>query len=89
MPCEIAWPEGLSPLKPFESPKEAWEYTAVEEEIDLHTHRLNPEELKPVHDWVKTYERFWTHQIGRIKERAERKALERIARVNQQPKTNE
>lgn len=52
-------------------------------------YRLNPEELKPVHDWVKKYERFWTHQIGRIKERAERKALERIARVNQQPKTNE
>jgi hypothetical protein len=26
-----------------------------------------------VHDWVKTYERFWTHQLDRIKERAEMK----------------
>ena len=23
-------------------------------------YRLNAQELKPVHDWVKTYERFWT-----------------------------
>lgn len=42
-------------------------------------YRLNAEELKPVHDWVKTYERFWTHQLDRIKERAERKARERLA----------
>ncbi|MGQ0571416.1 MAG: ArsR/SmtB family transcription factor [Armatimonadota bacterium] len=42
-------------------------------------YRLNAEELKPVHDWVKTYERFWTHQLDRIKERAERKARERVA----------
>ena len=42
-------------------------------------YRLNAEELKPVHDWVKTYERFWTHQLGRVKERAERKATERLA----------
>lgn len=41
-------------------------------------YRLNAEELKPVHDWVKTYERFWTHQLARIKERAERKAIERL-----------
>ena len=42
-------------------------------------YRLNPRELKPVHDWVKTYERFWTHQLNRIKQRAERKARERSA----------
>ena len=41
-------------------------------------YRLNAEELKPVHDWVKTYERFWTHQLARIKERSERKATERL-----------
>jgi len=39
----------------------------------LRLYRLNPSELKPVHDWVKTYERFWTHQLDQIKERAERK----------------
>ncbi len=42
-------------------------------------YRLNAEELKPVHDWVKIYEGFWTHQLDRIKERAERKATERMA----------
>lgn len=39
-------------------------------------YRLNGEELKPVHDWVKTYERFWDRQLLRIKRRAERKARE-------------
>lgn len=39
-------------------------------------YRLNPRELKTVHDWVKHYERFWTHQIARIKDRAEQRARE-------------
>ena len=33
---------------------------------------LNGEELKPVYDWVKSYERFWAHQLKRIKDRAEK-----------------
>lgn len=41
-------------------------------------YRLNAAELKPVHDWVKTFERYWTHQLNQIKVRAERKALERM-----------
>lgn len=41
-------------------------------------YRLNAAELKPVHEWVKTFERYWTHQLDQIKERAERKALERM-----------
>jgi DNA-binding transcriptional ArsR family regulator len=41
-------------------------------------YRLNAAQLKPVHDWVKTFERYWTHQMGQIKERAERKTLERL-----------
>jgi DNA-binding transcriptional ArsR family regulator len=49
----------------------------------LRMYRLNPKELKPVHDWVKTYERFWTHQIDKVKERAEQKMMQRIARENQ------
>jgi DNA-binding transcriptional ArsR family regulator len=32
---------------------------------------LNGDQLKPVHDWVKSYERFWTHSLLRIKQRAE------------------
>jgi DNA-binding transcriptional ArsR family regulator len=41
-------------------------------------YRLNAAELKPIHDWVKTFERYWTHQLSQIKVRAERKALERM-----------
>ncbi len=49
----------------------------------MRLYRLNAKELKPVHDWVKMYERYWTHQIGQIKQRAERKMMDRIARESQ------
>ena len=49
-------------------------------------YKLNPSELKPVHDWVKTFERYWTHQLGHIKERAERKALEQMILNNRAKK---
>ena len=42
---------------------------------------LNPDGLKPVHDWVKVFERHWTHQVDQVKLRAERKALERMVRL--------
>jgi DNA-binding transcriptional ArsR family regulator len=45
-------------------------------------YRLDGEGLKPVHDWVKVFERYWTHQVDQIKQRAERKALERLIRVD-------
>ena len=35
---------------------------------------LQAQELKPVHDWVKTFERLWSQQLVRIKQRAEQKA---------------
>src|SRR5687768_10752247 len=50
-------------------------------------YQLNAEELKPVHDWVKNFERFWSHHVDRIKERAERIAKERAAQ--QQKKSHE
>ena len=46
---------------------------SVSKRGQLRMYRLNAKELKPVHDWVKTYEHFWTHQLDRIKERAEMK----------------
>jgi DNA-binding transcriptional ArsR family regulator len=36
-------------------------------------YRTNAEALRPVHDWTKTFERLWTNQLARIKERAESK----------------
>jgi DNA-binding transcriptional ArsR family regulator len=52
---------------------------SVSKRGQLRLYRLNAKELKPVHDWVKTYERFWTHQLDRIKERAEQKMAKRTA----------
>ena len=37
---------------------------------------LKPQELKVVHDWVKTFERFWTAHLDQIKQAAEKKARE-------------
>jgi DNA-binding transcriptional ArsR family regulator len=45
-------------------------------------YRLNAAELKPVHDWVKTFERYWTHQLGQIRKRAEEKALAREVSID-------
>ena len=45
-------------------------------------YQLNAERLKTIHDWVRTFEPFWDHQLDRIKERAERKASEQSAVPN-------
>jgi DNA-binding transcriptional ArsR family regulator len=37
-------------------------------------YRTNADALKPMHDWTETFERFWKHQLDRIKERAEERA---------------
>src|SRR5262245_24794420 len=42
---------------------------------------LNAQELRPVYDWVKSYERFWKHQLQRIKERAEQ--MERESKLKE------
>ena len=34
-------------------------------------YRTNAEAIKPMHEWTKTFERYWQHQLSRIKERAE------------------
>ncbi len=48
-------------------------------------YRLNAHAIKPVHDWASAYAHFWTHQVERIKERAERRILEELVR---KPDTN-
>src|SRR5438445_13253571 len=35
-------------------------------------YRTEGEALRPLHEWTRTFERLWTHQLNRIKERAER-----------------
>lgn len=50
----------------------------------MRMYRLNGSNLKPVHDWAKTFERYWSHQIDRIKERAEQKMRQREQGNNKQ-----
>jgi DNA-binding transcriptional ArsR family regulator len=49
-------------------------------------YKLNADRLRPIHDWVRTFERFWDHHLDRIKERAEDKANERSAEQNKPDK---
>ena len=46
----------------------------------LRLYRLNAKELKPVHDWVKVYERYWMQQLGQIKRLAELKMANQLAK---------
>ena len=39
-------------------------------------YNLEADKLKTVHDWVKSFEALWSHQLDRIKVRAEQKARE-------------
>jgi DNA-binding transcriptional ArsR family regulator len=34
-------------------------------------YRTNADAIRPLHEWTKTFERLWQHQLSRIKERAE------------------
>jgi DNA-binding transcriptional ArsR family regulator len=40
-------------------------------------YRTNAEAIRPLHDWASTFERYWTHQLSRIKDRAESAAKTR------------
>jgi DNA-binding transcriptional ArsR family regulator len=37
-------------------------------------YRTNAEAIRPLHEWTKTFEHFWAHQLTRVKERAEAKS---------------
>jgi len=43
-------------------------------------YRTNAEAIRPLHEWTKTFERLWLHQLDRVKERAEakQKSLKKI-----------
>ena len=36
-------------------------------------YRTNADAIRPLHEWAGTFERYWRHQLARIKERAENK----------------
>jgi DNA-binding transcriptional ArsR family regulator len=35
---------------------------------------LDAEAIRPMYEWTQTFERFWKHQLQRMKERAEERA---------------
>jgi DNA-binding transcriptional ArsR family regulator len=36
-------------------------------------YRTNAAAIRPLHEWTSTFERYWGHQLNRVKERAEAK----------------
>ena len=34
-------------------------------------YRTDAQGIRPLHEWASTFERYWTHQLSRVKERAE------------------
>ena len=62
---------------------------SVEKQGQQRFYRLEAEKLKTVHDWVKMYERYWSHQLDRIKARAELNARQRSVASNPAPKAPE
>jgi len=36
-------------------------------------YRTNADAIKPMHEWAGAFERFWAHQLRRVKARAESK----------------
>lgn len=36
-------------------------------------YRTNAQAIRPLHEWTEIFERYWTNQLNRIKERAEEK----------------
>src|SRR5260221_6422022 len=60
--------------------------TARRDGRNMH-YRTNAEAIRPLHEWTETFERFWRHQLNRIKERAEAKSLP-VSNPNRTEKEN-
>jgi len=49
-------------------------------------YRTNAEAIRPLHEWAATFERYWQHQLNRVKDRAEARARE-VANETNSPDT--
>src|SRR3984885_12770640 len=50
-------------------------------------YRTNAEAIRPLHEWAGTFERYWKHQLHRVKERAEAMVRQGSTELNS-PKTD-
>lgn len=41
-------------------------------------YKTNAQAIRPLHDWAGFFEKLWTQQLNRVKERAEQKELEKL-----------
>lgn len=41
-------------------------------------YKTNAQALRPLHEWTGYFEKLWTQQLGRVKDRAEQKELEKL-----------
>ena len=46
----------------------------VRDEGRLRWYSLDADQLKPIYEWVQTFERYWDHQLASVKKLAEAKA---------------
>ncbi len=54
-------------------------------------YRTNAEAIRPLHEWAGTFERYWQHQLNRVKELAEatvRQGLPDLKSPNPNPDPN-
>jgi DNA-binding transcriptional ArsR family regulator len=49
-------------------------------------YRTHAEAIRPLHEWSGQFERFWRHQLRRVKQRAEAKNLAEPSRTGSQSK---
>jgi DNA-binding transcriptional ArsR family regulator len=47
-------------------------------------YRTNAAAIRPLHEWTREFEKFWQHQLSRVKDRAEEKARQGKAESNPQ-----
>src|ERR1700761_4531236 len=50
-------------------------------------YRTNAAAIRPLHEWAATFERYWQHQLLRVKERAEAMAHQDLPDLNSNPKS--
>src|SRR5271155_6220139 len=52
-------------------------------------YRTNAEAIRPLHEWTETFERFWQHQLNRVKQRAEAMVRHDLPDLNPNPNPKE
>jgi DNA-binding transcriptional ArsR family regulator len=53
-------------------------------------YQTNAEGIRPLHEWASEFERYWSHQLNRVKERAEKlAAARRMTEPGKTPYTKE